>query len=318
MRYFPSEIISVAKKNSPLEILKKHGYVVKNDGKSNYKIIKDGITLVRLTKKYDGAWLWVGQSIPSAGDNISLIMELLQTNFPNAVYLLTDSSYQCLTTSYQHTHKSTQPTEIILPQANPQSLPFIYHYLSNIRGISHNTINFALNTGFIRFISTGVVFCGYDNQHRLRNADFRAAFEYIQPQKRCLYGSDKHFPPVLMSKEQSKIWIVEGGFDALALRDCALRQGVIPPLVIVSGGANVCHCFDNPQVQALLKQAIKVTVAFDNEATQSIQNTTNAAHVKQIQSITNLVNTSCLVTTFMPQKDKDLASMNLRISRNKN
>lgn len=318
MRYFPPEIIFAAKRNSPLEILRNHGYIVQRDGKSHYKIVKDGVTLVRLTQRADSCWLWAGQNIFSAGgDNISLIMELLHVSFPDAVNILTRSEHKYTSPSRsKNSTLSTAVRHIILPQPDFQTLPLIYQYLSSIRGITISTINFAKAVGFIQFISTGVVFCGYDHQHRLRNADFRAAFDYVQPQKRCFYGSDKHYPPILPGTAQRKVWIVEGGMDALALRDCALRQQVSPPVIIVSGGANVCICFDNPNVQAILQQAIKVTVAFDHETSQGVQKVTNAAHAKQLECISSIVRTECLIDTFMPAQDKDLASMNLRILRN--
>ena len=48
-----------------------------------------------------------------------------------------------------------------------------------------------------------------------------------------------------------KFWIVEGGTDALALRDIALRQGDAPPTIIVSGGANAVSFLQRPHIKEI-------------------------------------------------------------------
>jgi hypothetical protein len=129
--------------------------------------------------------------------------------------------------------------------------------------------------------------------------------------KRDLAGSDKQYPPILPGNPRV-VWIVEGGVDALAARDLALRRGKAPPTVLVSGGAGVRLFLDNPTVQTLLLHADSVIVVRDNESTAKKQAETDAAHDLQIARIRELRG-NC-GDWRPPVGVKDVAELNLRES----
>ena len=136
------------------------------------------------------------------------------------------------------------------------------------RGISPATLDHAERTGFLRYTGGGVLFVGRDGSGALRNVGKRLiAPGPDEPPKRDLAGSDKQYPPILPGNPRV-VWIVEGGVDALAARDLAMRRGKAPPTVLVSGGAGVRCFLDHPTVQTLLLHADSVVVVRDNEGTK--------------------------------------------------
>ena len=147
---------------------------------------------------------------------------------------------------------------------------------------------------------------------RVRRAT--SAQRLIQPgpdekPKRDLAGSDQTYPPILPGNPRV-VWIVEGGVDALATRDLALRRGKAPPTVLVSGGATVRCFLDHPTVQTLLLQADTVVVVRDNERTAQKQAETDAAHDRQIARIRELRGTCA--DWRPPVGVKDVAELNQR------
>ena len=130
-------------------------------------------------------------------------------------------------------------------------------------------------------------------------------------QKRDFRGSDKRFPPVF-SGDPAKVWIVEGGADALALCDIALRSGQQPPTIIVSGGANVRSFLESADVQAVLKRAERVTVCGENEKDAETQTRADTGHQKQAHRVAEITGREVRRWTPTPEQGKDLADMNAR------
>jgi hypothetical protein len=133
-----------------------------------------------------------------------------------------------------------------------------------------------------------VRFVGRDVRGAARNVSQRL----IQPgpdekPKRGLAGSDQTDPPILPGNPRV-VWIVEGGVDALATRDLALRRGKAPPTVLVSGGATVRCFLDHPTVQTRLLHADSVVVVRDHERTERKQAETDAAHDRPIARVRDL------------------------------
>ena len=99
-------------------------------------------------------------------------------------------------------------------------------------------------------------------------------------QKRDFKGSEKYYPQILKGNKKT-VWIVEGGVDALALHDLAKRAAKEPPMVLVTGGANVLSSFKNPTVHEILKNSEKIIISLENEKSLETQEFTNKAHLKQ-------------------------------------
>ena len=181
-------------------------------------------------------------------------------------------------------------------------------YLSS-RGISESTIAYAESCNMVRYCNGGVLFCGYSKEGTIENVTKRATNPNDPVQKRNFKGSDKSFPAVLNGISQ-KVWIVEGGTDALALRDIALRQGDAPPTIIVSGGANAVSFLQRPHIKEILSQAEKVTIAHENEKNLETQARTDAAHHKQGELIKKLTNAKVVHWKPHDYMGKDIAEAN--------
>lgn len=314
--HYTVEMLAYVRTIDPTQLLMSKGYTVTHTGRS-YVVYSGNVKLVRLSHKLDDSWLWIShEDNVSGGDNIKLLQFLLKISFAEAVELLLANGNGALPVP---SNKPAQPdrTPLLRPQLKQPTeaqIKVSRTYLLEQRGISKETIDFAERTLFIRYGYSGVVFCGYDETNQLRSAEFRASVATAPVQKLVLKGSNKKYPPILQGNI-NKIWIVEGGVDALALRDLALRQREEPPLTIVSGGAGVSSFIRMPHVQTILKRAYKVTIALDHEKNEIIQSQTNALHRKQFNEVCQIVGFNCQVCTYMPPHDKDLADLNLRLKR---
>ncbi len=261
----------------------------------------------RVTRQQDGRWLWCDRYGNDGGDNIDLVREIEPaTGYAEAVYRL--SGAPTVRQKQRPSEPKCQP-----PQLPAQGLAAREHgrdYL-NGRGISPDTIEHAEKAGMVSYADGGVLFVGYDRAGTAQNATRRAIAPADPVQKRDLRGSDKSYPPILPG-DPAKVWIVEGGPDALALHDIAKRSGQQPPTVIVSGGANVRSFLEREDVQAILKRAERVTVAGENEKNPEAQAKADAGHQKQAQRVAEITGREVRQWTPKPEHGKDLADMNAR------
>lgn len=260
-----------------------------------------------MTRKEDDHWLWCDRYGNSGGDNIDLVREIEPgTCYAEAVYRL--SGAPTVRQQPRPSEPKRQPPK--MPAQDAQDVNRGRAYLFE-RGITLETIEHAEKVGMVRYADGGVLFIGYDRAGTPQNATRRAITPSDPVQKRDLRDSDKSYPPILPG-DPAKVWIVEGGADALALRDIARRSGQQPPTIIVSGGANVRSFLERVDVQAILKRAERVTVAGENEKNPDAQVKADAGHQKQAQRVAEI--TSCEVRQWTPKPEhgKDLADMNAR------
>jgi len=293
-----------ARELDPTDYLKARGYTVKREGQ-HLSVRADGDEVYRVTRQQDGSWLWCDLCGKDGGDNIDLVREIEpRLGYAEAVYKL--SSAPTVRQQPRPSEPKRQP-----PQLPAQGLAACKHgreYLQG-RGISPDTIEYAEKAGMLRYADGGVLFVGYDGAGTAQSVTRRATNPDNPVQKRELRGSDKRFPPILPG-DPAKVWIVEGGVDALALHDLTKRAGQPPPTVIVSGGANVLRFITRDTVQALLKQAAQVTIAGEIEKNSTVQMKADAGHKKQAQRVAEV--SKAKVLHWTPAKDKDLAEMNYR------
>lgn len=165
----------------------------------------------------------------------------------------------------------------------------------------------------LRYAPGAVLFVGYDSTGTVQAVTRRAIIADDPVQKRDLRGSDKSFPAILPG-DPAKVWIVEGGTDALAVHTMALRHGKQPPTVIVSGGAGVRGFLERTEVQAILRQAERVVVATENERDPDTQARTDAAHQRQAKRVAEITGRPPMLWR-PPQGIKDLAEYNRLMSR---
>ena len=262
----------------------------------------------RVTRKPDGHYVVCDKYGNGIGDNIALVQEIEPgTGFAEAVYRLSGAPYVIPQPPRAIEPKRELPK---LPAQRPIDREYGRQYLRG-RGISLDTIEHAEKAGMVRYTTGGVLFVGYDRPDVAQNVTKRATAPADPVQKRDFRGSDKRFPPVLPG-DPAKVWIVEGGADALALRDIALRSGQQPPTIIVSGGANVRSFLESADVQAVLKRAGYVTVCGENEKGAETQARADTGHQKQAHRVAEITGREVRRWTPTPEQGKDLADMNAR------
>ena len=286
-RYIEHNKISEAKRIDPRPLFEAAGFEVRDQGR-HLSIRRDGQEYYRSTIKEDGRWVHCHLDETGVGDNIDLVRELHDNPdmpFADAVYeLLGDLSIDIRSPRAQpKSHKSKLPSRPKLPRESWEAKEQGRQYLEG-RGISWETLEWAESLEFVRYVGGGPVFCGYDDKGKIRNVTKREIDPKAEMSKRDFTGSDKTYPPVLAGMED-QIWIVEGGVDALAVRDLHDMHDIEPPTVLVSGGSGVRKWLNNPEVQDLFRQASKVVVAFENEDTPEKQAKTDGQHKKQMEAI---------------------------------
>lgn len=184
------------------------------------------------------------------------------------------------------------------------------------RGISDETLREARRQGVLKANHRGVVFVGYDQQGQIRHAETRL----LKPveiggelaSKLSYNGADKTFPPVLRGDDKN-LHFVEGGFDALALRDLAVRDGREPPTTIITGGARTLKWRDNEALRELIKNADSISAWSDNDhhLPPEKQAEVAAAHQKQYEALVEVRGSEEGIERLVPPAGvKDLAEMN--------
>ena len=269
-----------SKRIDPTAYLEGRGFKVRKEGRHlSVRLGKD--ERYRITQKPDGHWVTCDKFGHGIGDNIALVRDLEPgIGFLDAVARLAEGPVV-------EREPLPEPPRRERPARLPQTRADRHAgrvYLQG-RGIAPATLDHAERSGFLRYTGGGVLFVGRDASGESRNASKRLiAPGPDEPPKRDLAGSDKTYPPILPGNPRV-VWIVEGGVDALAARDLALRRGKAPPTVLVSGGAGVRLFLDHPTVQTHLLHADAVVVVRDNETTAKKQAETDAAHDRQIARI---------------------------------
>ena len=304
--------LQATKQLDPRSFIERMGYAVKKDGQRHFSIRHGKDEAYRLTCKTDGAWVWVDKYGSTGGDNIDLVRELSGLDrFIDCVFELNGG----LRATPVPMPVPVAPKPPRIPAQSEQGKMLGRMYLEE-RGISDSTINHAEKTGFLRYLSDGLLFVGY-SAGKVWNATKRAFDLNAEIKKRDLAGSDKSKPQILEGNLES-IWIVEGGIDALALHDIAKRQGKIPPTVIVSGGSGVKSFLENPKIMEMIRTARLVVVAGENEKNADVQAKTDAQHEAQLELVKAL-NHSAQAMLWKPESrlGSDVADYNLNVQNQK-
>ena len=306
------EDIQQARHLDPTRFLEQLGYTVKRDGKKHFSVLIGKDEAYRLTCKPDGTWLWVDNYGTHGGDNIELVKEITGlTGFADRVYELAGAP----SANYAPIKPPPAPKPPRIPPESALGRDAGRMYLEE-RGISQATTLHAEKSGFLRYLSDGLLFVGY-SAGKVWNATKRAFDPDAEVKKRDFAGSDKSKPQIL-SGNAASIWIVEGGIDALAVHDIAKRKGKTPPTVIVSGGSGVKSFLENPEIMEKIKAARLVVVAGENEKNADVQDKTDAQHEAQLELVKAL-NPAAQVMLWKPESrfGSDVADYNLNM-QNKN
>lgn len=296
-----------AREVDPSHYLESHGYEIKRDGTGgrHLSVLMGGDEVYRLTRKHSGQWLWCDLYGNSGGDNIDLVREIEGVEgFADAVYRLVSAPIQPVPVATPKPR--TPPT---LPVAGYKSKQAGRQYLEG-RGIDPAVIEQAELSGMLRYAPGSLFFVGYDALGGVQAATRRATDPTDDVQRRDLKGTDKRFPPILAG-DPARIWIVEGGIDALALHTMYRRRGEQVPTVIVSGGAGVRSFLDRDEIQQMLRQASRVTVAYENEGDAETQERTDTQHDAQAEAVRAITGRVPEAFRPRPEQGKDLADLNV-------
>lgn len=320
--------IDRAKRVDPIPLICSFGYKVKGSGVHFSVIASGGKEIYRLTRLSDGRFVYCEKDGSKGGDVIELCMKLTSKDFRKAVETLLGNVASLAPAPAQTSTISSQQsqhTPLSIPTESEELIKRSRCYLE-WRGISQETILYAEKTGFLRYGlkytnrgEEGVLFCGYDTAGELKNVSWRAASRTHKDQ-RNFTGSSKLYPQILRGVS-STVWIVEGGLDALALRDIALRQGALTPIIIVSGGAGVKNFLELDHIQKMLQDAGKIFIARDHEKDNETQLKTDRQHEEQASLIKKITGKDAVLwrpddlkdRAYDPCVAKDFADLNLRI-----
>lgn len=264
-----------------------------------------GDEVYRLTQR-DNGWVWCDLYGKKGvgGDNIALVQEIEGIKgYAEAVYKLIAARSNSAPVA-----APTPRTPPTLPVAGYKSKSAGRAYLER-RGIEPSVIEAAEQAGFLHFAPGSVLFVGYDAQGGVQAATRRSTAPDDDVQRRDLRGTDKRFPPILHG-DPGRVWIVEGGIDALALYTMYRRRGEPVPTVIVSGGAGVRSFLEREAIQQMLRGAARVTVAYEKEKDAETQERTDSQHDAQCQRVAEI--TGQAPEVWKPRDAKDLADHNVR------
>jgi hypothetical protein len=311
MRHFEANEISQARSVDPSRFLAAHGLVVvwARRHLNGNVVTSEGQEVYRFSN-IKGNYVFCtheGNKVGQYSKNIDLVMELDGISFGEAVARLLE-----LDSSEPPEARSSQQTDDDVPTMPPEEGRGRGRDYLRGRGISNETILEAENKKFIRYCADGVLFVGYDELGRPRCATKRASAHGLpaEESKRDLRGSNKGFSPILLGNPEM-LYIVEGGVDALALRDIALRRGKNPPTTVVSGGSLVRKFLANERVKTLIFNAKQICIMCENEDSESTQMKTDYHHSLQTDEVRSLAPMNCAVMVRWPRVGcKDLADQN--------
>ena len=307
-----------AKMMDPAAYLSAMGFDVTREGR--HLKADNGEKQVRVTLKDDGVWISCTKDESRIGDNLDLVwfLEGVELGFLGAIKRLK---------SFGENRIENLDTEVLPVDRVPPKMPNFgledvekgREYLQ-CRGVDLEIIMEAERAGFLAYNKSGVLFVGRDKDGIPQNVtrwDIRPDEEVLPKgfrPKADLKGSSKFFPQILPG-DPKDVWIVEGGVDALALQTWDKRDGRKIPTVLVSGGARNRSFLDNPDVQALLKKAEGITIAFENEKNKAIQEQTDEDHMRQGIKIKEIIGEKRKmdIKFYRPELGKDLADENLKL-----
>jgi hypothetical protein len=225
--------------------------------------------VLRADRRRDGFWVscdWHGGGI---GDNLALVRRETGCGFVEAVETMGG-----IVAVAAHAERAAAVTKkpdrprVPHPAAQDEGRACLRG-----RGISDGTIASAEDCGAVSYCRGAVVFLGRD--HATPGSPVRlAALRYLEARqgpdgspmtKRDLAGSDKTFP-VLLPGGAEVCCIVEGGTNALAVRDLWQALHGVVPTVLATGGVGVRHWLEtNPVARHVVASADEVVIVGENE-----------------------------------------------------
>ena len=299
--------ITESNRIDPTAYLEGRGFTVRREGR-HLSVRAGGDERYRITQNSDGRWVACDKTGQGIGDNIALVRDLEPAlGFLEAVARLAAGPV------IQREPIPEPRPGALVPPAGPRPAPTARPGGSTCKGGASRWIRWITPSGRVSCATPGAA-CGSSGGmakgHGANVSQRLIAPGADEKPKRDLAGSDQTYPPILPGNPRV-VWIVEGGVDALATRDLALRRGKVPPTVLVSGGATVGAVSSTTQpCKPGCCRPIRWSWCGTTNARNSKQAETDAAHDRQIARIRELRGTCA--DWRPPVGVKDVAELNLR------
>lgn len=265
----------------PALVAERYDIALAPDGKRNWDAEGHGfrLGLKRDQQTGDEVWLATGSV---TGDTVQAVQqlevakmgkELSRTEAIEVIEGFQKGRPQTVR-SVERTSEPAQSTSIKLPNKADNRSDDLLGYVQS-RGIAWSTITEAESEGFLQRSENGLTFIGRDDSGAVKQAETRLMQPYTnsdgkQVRFQCAPGSDRSYPPILRGSPNSReVHIVEGGFDALAVREREARNGN-SPTILMAGGKDSQAWLKHDHIKAILADK-EVVVWRDNEKSPEVQ-----------------------------------------------
>lgn len=283
---------------------------------------------LRVGRKYDQQieeeiWLANGSAV---GDAVKAVMELdkqhlnIDTSKSEAIGIIeTFNKSKNVSNTQRNTvtkfnNSATSPQKIKLPEkADHSAEEQLYEYATKERGVRWSTINEAQSDGFLAKSQKGFTFLGGLGHGNIKQAETRLMKPFINEDGKeirflCAEGSDRSYPPILPgSPTSTEVHLVEGGFDALGLREYLKRRDR-NDTIVMTGGKDNTNWLKHKHIKELMVGKT-VNIWRDNEKSPEVQAQADEAFAKLLESLRN-AGVQKIKDNRVPEGVKDIAHLN--------
>lgn len=278
----------------------------------------EGLRVGLTRDKQTGEEIWLANGT-SQGDAVQAVQQLEKAKMGNdisktqAIEIIEDfgkdrpASTKATSSSINLSRNSIQ-----LPAKADRNSDDLLTYIQG-RGIAWSTVGEAESEGFLQKSEKGLTFIGRDADGKVMQAETRLMKPFKDDNGKeirflCVEGSDRSYPPILLGSPQSRdVHIVEGGFDALAVRERESRRDRFP-IIIMAGGKDNTKWTEHAHIRDLMANKT-ITVWRDNEKSLKVQAEADEAFQKLTVSLQQ-AGVRDLVVSRPPSNLKDVAELN--------
>lgn len=265
----------------PALVAERYDIALAPDGKRNFDADEQGFRLGMKRDKQTGDEVWLATGSVT-GDAVQTMQQLeaakmgKELSRSEAIEVIEgfQKGRPQAVRSAEQASAPAQPTSIKLPAKADRNSDDLLGYVQG-RGIAWSTVTAAESEGFLQRSENGLTFIGRDADGKVMQAETRLMHPFNNADGKevrflCAPGSDRSYPPILRGSPASReVHIVEGGFDALAVREREGRKGN-SPTILMAGGKDSQAWLKHDHIKAILADK-EVVVWRDNEKSPEVQ-----------------------------------------------
>jgi hypothetical protein len=283
-----------------------------------------GLRVALTHDKQSGDKVWLANGT-AQGNAVQVIMQLdkhhlnTDTSKNDAIKIIEtfklsnkDTELQGNEINNTHNNEVSKLLSIKLPERSDRNDDQVFEYVIS-RGVSWSTVTTAESTGFLQRSKQGLTFVGRDENGVVKQAETRLLKPFFtdsgkEMRFKCVEGSDRSYPPILPSvKDSDTIHLVEGGFDALGLREYLSRESK-DDTIIMTGGKDNINYLSHAHIKQLLENKT-VNIWRDHEKSEIVQVEADVAFNKTIEAL-KAINVKEITVSTPPVGIKDIAELN--------